>query len=236
MRRTYRYFPRKHCPTNASSIVSIPQQKVTSVTTDELLLSLLSPMMRYIQGFILGIIQFVSLEKTIMTCMHYYSVIQCNFTAPQILVPHMFFLPSSGKTDLFNVSITSLQSVNHVQLFATQWTAARRDSLSITNCQIMLKLMSIESVMPYSHLILCRPLLFLHSIFPSIRVFSNESVQRIRSPKYRSFSFSISASNEYPGLISFRFDFLAVQGTLKSLLQHHSSKASILRHSGFFMV
>ena len=118
-----------------------------------------------------------------MTCMHYYSAIQCNFTAPQILVPHMFFLPSFGKTDLFNVSITSLQSVNHVQLFATQWTAARQDSLSITNCQIMLKLMSIESVMPYSHLILCPPLLLLPPIPPSIKVFSNESTLHMRWPK-----------------------------------------------------
>ena len=195
MRRTYRYFPWKHCPTNASSIVSIPQQKVTSVTTDEPLLSLLSPMMRYILGFILGIVQSMSLEKTVMTCMHYYSAIQCNFTAPQILVPHMFFPASFGKTDLFNVSITSLQSVNHVQLFATQWTAARQDSLSITNCQIMLKLMSIESVMPYSHLILHRPLLLPPSIFPSIRVFSNESALHTRWPKYWSFSFNISPSN-----------------------------------------
>ena len=119
------------------------------------------------------------------------------------------------------------------------WTAARQASLSITNSQSLFKLMSIESVMPSNHLILCHPLLLLPSIFPSIRVFSNESALCIRWPKYRSFSFCISPSNEYSGLISFRtawFDFLAVQGTLKSLLQHHSSKASILWPSAFFTV
>ena len=111
--------------------------------------------------------------------------------------------------------------------------------LSITNSQSLLKYMSVESVMPSNHLILCRPLLFPSSIFPSIRVFSNESVLRIRWPKYWSFSFSISPSNEYSGLISFRMDWLeilAVQETLKSILQHHSSKASILQHSAFFIV
>ena len=118
-------------------------------------------------------------------------------------------------------------------------TAARHASLSITNSQSLLKLMSIESVMPSNHLILCHPLLLPPSIFPSIRVFSKESVLRIRWPKDWSFSFSISPSNEYSGLISFRMDWLdllAVQGTLRSLLQHHSSRASILRHSAFFMV
>ena len=116
---------------------------------------------------------------------------------------------------------------------------AHQASLSITNSQSLLRLMSIKSVMPSNHLILCRPLLLLPSIFPSIRVFSSESVLRIRWPNYWSFSFNISPSNEYSGLISFRidwFDLLAVQGTLKSLLQHHSSKASILRCSAFFMV
>ena len=119
------------------------------------------------------------------------------------------------------------------------WTAARQASLSIINSQTLLKLMSIESVMPSNHLILCRPLLLLPSIFPNIRVFSNESVLHMRWPKCWSFSFSISPSNEYSGLISFRMDwldFLAVQGTLKSLLQHHSSKASILWCSAFFIV
>ena len=113
---------------------------------------------------------------------------------------------------------------------ATSWTTAHQASLSITNSQILLKLMSIELVMPSNHLILCHPLLLLLSIFPSIRVFSNKSVLRIRWPKYWSFSFSISPSNEYSGLISFRIDWfdLAVQGTLKSLLQHHSSKVSII--------
>ena len=126
-----------------------------------------------------------------------------------------------------------------VWLFATPWTAARQASLSITNSRSLPKLMSIESVMPSNHLILCHPFLLLPSIFPQIRVFSNESALRIRWPKYWSFSFNISPSNEYPRLISFRMDWLdllAVQGTLKSLLQHHSSKASILQHSALFIV
>ena len=121
----------------------------------------------------------------------------------------------------------------------TPWTAACQASLSMTNSQNLLKLMSIESVMPSNHLILCHPLLLLPSIFPSIRVFSNESALHIRWPKYWSFSFSISPSSEYSGLLSFRMDWLdllAVQGTLKSLLQHHSSEASILQCSAFFMV
>ena len=134
---------------------------------------------------------------------------------------------------------SSVQLLSHVRLSATPRTVARQASLSITNSQSLPKLMSIESVMPSNHLILCRPLLLPPSIFPSIRVFSNESVLRIRWPKYWSFSFSISPSNEYSGLISFTMDWLdllAVQGSLKSLLQHHSPKASILRHSGFFVV
>ena len=134
---------------------------------------------------------------------------------------------------------SSVQSLSCVQCFAVPWTAACQASLSITSSQSDLKLMSIESVMPSNRLILCRPLLFLPSIFPSIRVFSNESVLCIRWSKYWSFSFSTSSSNEYSGLISFRIDWLdlcAVQGTLKSLLQHHSSKASILQHSAFFTV
>ena len=120
---------------------------------------------------------------------------------------------------------------SHVQLFANPWTAARQGSLLITNSQSLLKLMSIKSVMPSNHLILCRPLLLSPSIFPNIRVFSNKSVLCVRWPKYWSFSFSISPSNEHSGLTSFRtdwLDLLAVQGTLKSLLQHHSSKASTL--------
>ena len=127
--------------------------------------------------------------------------------------------------------LSSVQSLSRVQLFATPWTAANQASLSITSSQRLLKLMSIESVMPSDHLILCHPLLLLPLIFPSIRVFFNESLLHIRWPKYWSFSFSISPSNEYSGLISFRtdwFDLLGVQGTLKSILQHHSSKASIL--------
>ena len=133
---------------------------------------------------------------------------------------------------------SSVQSLSHVRLFATPWTAACQASLSITNSWSLLKLTSVELVMPSSHHILCRPLL-LPSIFPSIRVFSNESVLHIRWPKYWSFSLSISPSSENSGLISFRMDWLdilAVQGTLKSLLQHHSSKASILQQSAFFMV
>ena len=129
---------------------------------------------------------------------------------------------------------SSVQSLSCVPLFATSSTAACQASLSLTNSQSLLKLMSIESVRPSNHLILCRPLLLLPSIFPSIRVFSNESILCIRWPKYWSFSFSISPSNEYSGLISFRMDWLdilAVQGTLKSLLQHHSSKASVLQSS-----
>ena len=129
------------------------------------------------------------------------------------------------------IAYYSVQSLSCVWLFVTPWTAAHQASLSITNSQSLLKLTSIESVMPSNHLILCRPLLLPPSIFPSIRVVSNKSVLRIRWPKYWSFSFSISPSNEYSGLISFRMDWLdllVVQGTLKSLLQHQSSKASIL--------
>ena len=137
--------------------------------------------------------------------------------------------------------ISLVQSLSRVRLFGTPWTAARQASLSKTNSWSLLKFMSIESVMPSNHLILCHPLLLLPSIFPSIRIFSNESVLRIRWPKYWSFSFSISPANEHPGLISFRMDrldLLAVQGTLKSLPQHHSSKASIehLLCSTFFIV
>ena len=133
----------------------------------------------------------------------------------------------------------SVQSLSRVRLFATLWTAACQASLSITNSRNLLKLISIELVMPPNHLILCSPLLLLPPIFPSIRVFSNESALRMRWPKYWSFSFNISPSSEHSGLISFMMDLLdllAVQGTLKSLLQHHSSKASILQCSVFFTV
>ena len=139
--------------------------------------------------------------------------------------------------DMPNI-ISSVQSLSRVWLFLAPWTATRQASLSITSSWSLLKLMSIESVMPSNHLILCNPLL-LSSVFPSIRVFSNESALHIRWPKYWSFSFNISPSNEHPGLIAFRIDWLdlfAIQGTLKSLLQHHSSKASILLHSAFFIV
>ena len=134
---------------------------------------------------------------------------------------------------------SSVQLLSRVRLFATPWIAARQASLSTTNSRSSLKLTSIELMMPSSHLILCRPLLLLHPIPPNIRVFSNESALRMRWPKYWSFSLSIIPSKEIPGLISFGMDwldFLAVQGTLKNLLQHHSSKASILRRSAFFTV
>ena len=128
------------------------------------------------------------------------------------------------RVSLFRLQFSSVQSLSCVQLFATPWTAPHQVSLSITNSQSLLKLMSIKSVMPSNHLILCRPLFLLPTIFPSIRVFSNESAARIRWPKYWSFSFSISPSNEHSGLISFKMDWLdllAVEGTLKSLFQHH---------------
>ena len=138
-----------------------------------------------------------------------------------------------------HLEFSSVQSLSPVRLFATPWIAARQASLSITNSWSLPKLMSVELVMPSSYLILCCPLLLLPPIPPSIRVFSNESTLCMRWPKYWSFSFSISPSNEHPGLISFRVDWLdllAVQGTLKSLLQHHSSKASVLQCSAFFTV
>ena len=144
-----------------------------------------------------------------------------------------------GKSRSPGGPLSSVQSLSRVRLFATLWIAAHQASLSITNSRSSLRLTSIESVMPSSHLILWRPLLLLPPIPPSIRVFSNESTLRMRWPKYWSFSFSIIPSKEHSGLISFSMDWLdllAVQGTLKSLLQHHSSKASILRRSAFFTV
>ena len=139
----------------------------------------------------------------------------------------------------YSVQFSSAQSFSRVWLSATAWTAAHQASPSITNSRSLPKLMSIESVMPSNHLIFCHPLLLPHSNFLSIRVFSNESALHIRWPKYWSFSFNISPSNEHSRFISFRMDWLdllAVQGTLKSLLQHHSSKASILWHSAFFII
>ena len=176
-----------------------------------------------------------------------------NLSSPNIFCPsntiflslsdtsEQYFLYSQFLTQTlpFIVQFSSVQWLSHVQLFAPPWTAAHQAFLSITNSLSLLKLMSIESVMPSNHLILCRPLLLPPSIFPSIRVFSNESVFRIRWPKYWSFSINISPSNEYSGLISFRidwFDLLETQGTLKSLLQHYSSKPSNLWHSAFFIV
>ena len=145
----------------------------------------------------------------------------------------------SGSRLLSMSSVSSVQLLSHVQLFVTPWTAAHQTSLSITNFWSLLKVMSIESVMPSNHLILCHPLLLLPSIFPSIRVFCSESVLPIRWPNYWSFSSRLSPYNVYSGLISFRidwFDLFAIQGTLKSLLQHHSSKALILQCSAFFIV
>ena len=147
--------------------------------------------------------------------------------------------PRNKPRNIWSVQFSLVQSLSRVWLFATPWITARQASLSITNSWSSLKVMSIELVLPSSHLFLCHPLLLLPPIPPSIRVFSNESTFRLRWPKYWHFSFNISPSNEHPGLISFRMDWLdllAVQGTLKSLLHHHSSKASILWHSAFFTV
>ena len=152
-------------------------------------------------------------------------------------VSKMFCSGDTGETSALLPQSDSQFSC--IRLFATPWTAERQASLSITNSRSLLKLISFMSVIPSNHLILCHPLLLLPSIFPSVRVSSNESVLRIRWPKYWSFSFNISPSNEYSGLISFRMDWLdllAGQRTLKSLLQHHSSKASILQHWAFFIV
>ena len=148
-------------------------------------------------------------------------------------------MQSSSLNHHFPPIVTIVQLLGHVRLFVTPWTVACQTSLSITNPWSLLKFIFIESVMPSNHLILCHPLLLPPSIFPSIMVFSNQSVLGIRWPKYWSFSFSISPSNEYSGLISFRIDWLdllAFQGILKSLLQHHTLKASVLQHSAFFMV
>ena len=168
------------------------------------------------------------------------------FTAALFTIARTWKQPRCQSTDewiqglwYIHTIFSSVQLLSCVRLFATPWTAAHQASLSITNSRSLPKLMSIELVMPSSHLILCRPLHLLPSIPPSIRVFSKESTLRMRWPKYWSFNFNISPSNEHPGLISFRMDWLdllAVQGTLKSLLQYHSSKASILQHSAFFTI
>ena len=152
-----------------------------------------------------------------------------HFHVQEVWIPHDLKKPKHSQ---------SVQSLSCVWLFATPWTAACQASLSIANSQSLLKLMSIKSEMPSNHLILCRPLIFLPSVISSIKVFSNESLLHIRGPNYWTFTFSISPSKEYSGLICRMdwLDLLAVQGTLKSLLQHHSLKASILQHSAFFMV
>ena len=159
--------------------------------------------------------------------------------APKNWCFQIVVLEKTLKSSLDFKEIKSIHSISHVRLFATPWTAAHQAALFITNSQSLFKLVSIKSVVPSNHLILCHPLLLPPSIFSSIKVFSDESVLHIRWPKYWSFSFSISPSNEYSGLISLRrdwFDILAVQGTLKSLLQHHNLKTSVLWHSAFFRV
>ena len=170
----------------------------------------------------------------------YFSAYTCFAFMVKFIQTVSFFDAIVNKIIFFIFKIFCLvQSCSCVWLFVTPWTGTHQASLSITDSQSLPKLMSIESVMPYNNLILCHPLVLPPSIFPSIRVFSYESVLHIRWPKYWSFSFSISPSNECSGLISFRMDWLdllAVQGTLKSLLQHHSSKASILWHSAFLIV
>ena len=166
------------------------------------------------------------------------SSICCLLTAIRDF-PNFYLVPPYSTLYTSALQFSSVQSLSHVQLFVTPWIAARQASLSITNSRSSLKLTSIGVVMPSSHFILCRPLLLLPPIPPSIRVFSNESTLHMRWPKYWSFSFTIIPSKEIPGLISFRMDWLdllAVQRTLKSLLQHHSLKASILRCSAFFTV
>ena len=173
-------------------------------------------------------------KKEICFLCHFWTSIWAYLSPLRLHFLHHFYYFQIQKLSLpicqtlYSVQFSSVQSLSCVQLFVTPWTAARQASLSITNSQSLLKHMSIEWVMPSNHLILCRPLLLLPSIFLNIRVFSNESALHIRWPKYWSFSFNISPSNEHPGMISFRMDWLdllAVQGTLKSLLQYHSSKA-----------
>ena len=184
-------------------------------------------------------------KKEICFLCHFWTSIWAYLSPLRLHFLHHFYYFQIQKLSLpicqtlYSVQFSSVQSLSCVQLFVTPWTAARQASLSITNSQSLLKHMSIEWVMPSNHIILCRPLLLLPSIFLNIRVFSNESALHIRWPKYWSFSFNISPSNEHPGLISLRMDWLdllVVQGTLISLLQHHSSKASILWHSAFFTV
>ena len=183
----------------------------------------------------------VKLDREQFLFIIYFSTLICFlktvYKHTYIYIYIYIYIPIHTHTYIFIFS--SVQSLSRVWLFATPWTTACQASLSIINSQSLPKLMCIESVMPSSHLILCCPRLLLPPIPPSSRVFSNESTLRMRWPKYWSFSFSISPSNEHPGLISFRMnwlDLLAVQGTLKSLLQHHSSKASILWYSAFFTV
>ena len=171
--------------------------------------------------------------------LHGFILIHSQLDPFWLLVRNAHIIGKLAKSSPNNSLLNSVQSLSSVWLFATPWTTALQGSLSTTNSWSLLKLTSIKSVMSTNYLILCHPLLLPPSIFPSIRVFSNESILHMRWPNYGSFSFSISPSDEYSELISFRFDWLdllAVQGTLKSLLQHHSSKASVLWHSVFFIV
>ena len=212
------YFPKTSTPVYSIQLLSLPWNAGTPPLRDR---GLNNPL------------------KTRQTCDYSGSNITCLFS-PAIRVDTASTLSSwdAHSWTLATYCIAVVQSLSCVRLFSVPWTAAGQASLFFTIYRSLLKLMSIESMMPSNHLILCRPLLLLPSIFPSNSVFSNESTLHISSPKYWSFSFSISPSNEYSGLISFRidwFDLFAVQGTLKSLLQHHSSKASILWHSAFFM-
>ena len=204
--------------------------------------------MKYILNFNIFKLKHVNILIAIRgLCLHLYKICLCQtflyktsshiyYDSFECIEKYKYFKKhkyiQSRKTakEIISHQFSSVQSLSHVGLFAAPWTAACQASLSITNCQSLPKLMSIDSVMPSNHLILCRPLLLLPAIFPSIRVFSNKSALRMRWPMYWSFSFSISPSNEQKGLISFRMDWLdllAVQGTLKSLLRHHSLKASI---------
>ena len=167
------------------------------------------------------------------------TLIVCRISITFLFSLYLFCLCKATRLPKFHYQFSSVQSFSCVQLFVTPLITAHQASLSITNSLSSPKLMCIESVMPSSHLILCCPLLLLPPIPPNIRVFSNESTLCMKRPKYCSFSLSISTSNEHPGLVSFRMDWLgllAVQGTLKSLLQHHSSKASILWHSAFSII
>ena len=198
----------------------------------------------YLRAFVNSFISSSGFQNTYLLLNCYNLVIfrmhlQGSVLKIKFLIQNLSLLHENKRYYVISLQFSSVQLLSRVQLFVTTWTAVQQASLSITNSWSLLKLMSIKQVMPSNHLILCHPFLLMPSIFPSVRVFSIEPALHIKWPKYWSFSFSISPSNEYSGLISFRIDrldLLAVQGTLKSLLQHHSSRASILRHSAFLIV